>query len=306
MKLSVHPFTLRQLQYAVAVAEYLSFRKAAEHCGVSQPSLSAQIAELEAALSLQLFERDRRKVLVTGPGQALLTRAREILRNADDLEIVARRAHDPLTGTMRFGVIPTISPYLLPRLCRKLKADYPQLNSLWVEEKTEVLVAQLEAGKLDAALLALEAEIGEVEYETIGNDPFVLATPEGHPLAGAKQPVDIDALRDASVLLLDEGHCFREQALAVCSRAQAHELEFRATSLSTLAQMVASGAGVTLLPEMAVKVEVSRANLVVRMLRAPLPGRTIVLAWRSKSPLSSAFLKLAQTFRLAYVAGEET
>jgi LysR family transcriptional regulator, hydrogen peroxide-inducible genes activator len=295
-----HPFTLRQLQYAVAVADALSFRKAAERCHVSQPALSAQLAQMERALGIQLFERDRRRVLVTAAGRDLLDRARLVLRDADDLVGVARGSADPLAGTLRLGVIPTISPYLLPRLTAALHAAYPRLTALWVEDKTEVLVERLAAGTLDAALLALEAELGDVEHEVVGLDPFVLATGVGHPLAARTGPARTSELRDASVLLLDDGHCFRDQALAICSRARARELEFRATSLSTLAQMVASGAGVTLLPELAVPTEARRAELSIRAFAQPAPKRTLALVWRRRSPLEPALRQLAATARTAH------
>src|SRR5688500_2580150 len=162
MKLAPHPFTLRQLQYAVAIADSLSFRKAAERCHVSQPSLSAQLAQLEDVLGLRLFERDRRRVLVTAAARELLERARLILRESDDLVELARRSSDPLSGTLRIGVIPTISPYLLPRLTIPIRSSFPRLNLLWQEDKTEVLLQSLDTGTLDAALLALEANVGDV------------------------------------------------------------------------------------------------------------------------------------------------
>lgn len=304
MNLGSHPFTLRQLQYAVAVAASLSFRKAAERCHVSQPSLSVQLAQLEGALGVRLFERDRRRVLVTAAGRELIDRAQRILRETDDLVELARRSGDPLSGTLRIGVIPTISPYLLPRLTPALHAAYPRLTVLWAEDKTEVLLRDLEAGTLDAALLALEADVGDVEREIIGADDFVLATPAGHPLGAKASAAKASELRGANVLLLDDGHCFREQALAFCSKAKAHELEFRATSLATLAQMVAGGAGVTLLPEIAVATESRRADLVIRPFTRPAPSRTLALVWRRRSPLGPALRELAHTARAAH--GQKT
>jgi LysR family transcriptional regulator, hydrogen peroxide-inducible genes activator len=300
MKLGPHPFSLRQLQYAVAVAESLNFRNAAERCHVSQPSLSAQLAQMEKVLGFKLFERDRRSVLVTTAGRGLIEHARLILRETDNLVEFARQSGNPLAGTLRLGVIPTISPYLLPRLASALHKAYPLLTVLWVEDKTEPLVSSLNAGSLDAALLANEANIGDVECEVIGPDPFVLATPVGHPLGTPASPARVSDLREASVLLLDEGHCFREQALAFCSGAKAHELEFRATSLSTLVQMVALGVGVTLLPEIAVPTEARRAVLSIRPFARPAPGRTIALVWRKRSPLGPALRRLAGTTRAAY------
>lgn len=302
MKLAPHAFSLRQLQYAVAVADARSFSEAAWRCRVSQPSLSAQIAQLEDALGTRLFERDRRRVLLTTAGEQIVARARVVLREVDDLADLAQRSTDPLASTVRLGVIPTVSPYLIPCIRPALRRAYPKLTLLWVEDKTQVLVAKLAAGEIDGALLALEAEIGDVEHEVVGYDPFVLAAPAGHALMVRKSPARISELRDENVLLLDDGHCFREQALAVCSGAKIHELEFRATSLPTLAQMVADGAGVTLLPQLAVATEAKRARLAVRPFAAPVPGRTIALVWRRRSPLGQALQRIAGTAREAFAS----
>jgi len=300
--LAPHAFTLRQVQYAVAVAESLSFRRAAELCHVSQPSLSAQLAQLEQALGVRFFERDRRRVLVTAAGKELLDRARSLLLEANDLTAAAKRVGDPLAGTLRIGVIPTISPYLLPSATRAIRAAHPHQTTVWVEDKTSTLVRALEAGALDAALLALEAEIGNVEHEAVADDPFVLATRPDDPLGAKSSPASLSELRQAHVLLLDDGHCFRDQALGVCSKAKAQELEFRATSLPTLAQMVAGGAGVTLLPQLAVATEAQRSGLRTRAFARPAPHRTIALVWRKRSPLAPALRKLACTIRGAYPA----
>ena len=302
MKLAPHPFSLRQLQYAVAVADARSFSEAAWRCRVSQPSLSAQIAQLEDALGTRLFERDRRRVLLTPAGERIVERARVVLRETDDLVDLAHRSTDPLASTIRIGVIPTLSPYLISCIRPALRQAYPELTLLWVEDKTEVLIGRLGAGELDGALLALEAEIGDVESALIGYDPFVLAAPSGHPLMVRKGPAKVAELENESVLLLDDGHCFRDQALAVCSGAKAHELEFRATSLPTLAQMVADGNGVTLLPQLAVATEATRAKLAVRAFAEPVPGRTIALVWRRSSPLGPALTKVAGTARDAFEA----
>lgn len=303
MSLAPHPFSLRQLQYVVAVADSLSFRKAAERCHVSQPALSAQLALLEDLLELRLFERDRRRVIPTAAGRELVARARTVLRAADELMDAARNAKDPWTGTLRIGIIPTISPYLLPIAAPALRSAYPRLSIVWAEDKTEVLVKRLDEGTLDAALLALEAELGDVEWEALAKDPFVLATSTADPLGEKKSPAVLGELEEASVLLLDDGHCFREQALAFCTRAKAKELAFRATSLTTLAQMVAAGAGVTLLPELAVPTEVHRAELRTRPLAAPVPFRTIVLAWRKQSPLGEPLRTVATLLKDVYPTG---
>jgi LysR family hydrogen peroxide-inducible transcriptional activator len=297
-----HSFTLRQLQYALAVAEELSFRRAARQCGVSQPSLSAQLAQLERALGTRLFERGRGKVIVTSAGRAVVERAAAVLREADDVVTTARRLADPLAGTLTLGVIPTVSPYLLPSATRALRKAFPRLRAVWVEDKTEALVRRLHDGQLDAAVLALEADLGDVAHAVIARDPFVLATRKDDPLGVDRAPAHLGELREAEVLLLDDGHCFREQALAYCTRARARELELRATSLPTLAQMVAGGIGVTLLPAIAVTTEAARAGLRVRPFAEPAPHRTIALAWRKRSPLGPSLSRLAATIRDAYPA----
>ncbi|HKE17684.1 MAG TPA: LysR substrate-binding domain-containing protein [Kofleriaceae bacterium] len=300
MNLAPHPFTLRQLQYAVAVADTLSFHRAAARCRVSQPSLSAQLAQLEGALGVQLFERDRRRVLPTAAGLQLIERARRILVEADDLIEESRRVGDPLAGTLRIGVIPTISPYLLPHLTPVLRERYPKLATLWIEDKTDVLVRRLAAGELDAAILALEADVGHVDHEVIAPDAFVLATPPGHPLGSSRKPATLAELKGTKVLLLDDGHCFRDQALSFCEKAGTEELEFRATSLPTLAQMVASGAGITLLPVLALDAEARPAGLRTRRFIDPAPHRTIALVWRPRSPLAGPLRQLAAAMRAAY------
>lgn len=292
-----HRFSLRQLEYAVAVADTLNFRRAAERCNVSQPSLSAQLAEMEKAIGVQLFERDRRRVIVSPGGREVIARARVLLQNADDVESSARSAADPFAGTMRIGIIPTVSPYLLPRVAPVLRRAYPRLHLLWREEKTAALVEQLESGALDAMLVAREAHLGDVDVEVIVHDRFILAAGRTHPLMQSLRPVRTSELRGENVLLLDDGHCFRDQALAVCASVKAHELEFRATSLSTLVQMVAAGGAVTLLPELAVGVEAR--GLKLRKFADPAPHRTIVLAWRKSSPLREALRKIGATLRSA-------
>jgi LysR family hydrogen peroxide-inducible transcriptional activator len=295
-----HPFSLRQLQYAVAVAEARSFRRAAERCHVSQPSLSAQLAQLEAALGVQLFERDRRRVLLTQAGADLIARAQRILTDVDDLAAAATRLGDPLAGTLRIGVVPTISPYLLPEIVGPIRAEAARLTALWSEEKTEALLRGLDAGRLDAAVLAVVAGMGDLECEVIAEDPFVLAGPAGHPLLRPKRRARTEELAGARVLLLEDGHCFRDQALALCSEAHALEADFRATSLSTLARMCSGGTAVTLLPLLSLPVENRREDLAVRRFAPPVPGRRIVLAWRKRSPLAAGLRRLAAVMREAY------
>ncbi len=302
MKFGSHSLTIRQLQYIVAVAELHSFRRAAERCLVSQPSLSAQVAEIERSLAVQLFERDSRRVLVTRPGEELIARARKILQAVDELEEAAKRHADPLAGVLRIGVIPTIGPYLLPDLDPALRAAFPQLGLRWTEDKTEALVAKVEAGELDAVLVALEAELGTLEHEPIGTDPFVLAAAQGHALGHTRGLVGFADLDDQDVLLLDDGHCFRDQALELCASTGARELGFRATSLTTLVQMVAGGTSVTLLPTLAVGVENRRGALVIRRFSNPAPSRTLAFAWRRGSALAEPIRQLASAARVAFAA----
>ena len=273
-------------------------------CRVAQPSLSAQIAEVERALGTRLFERDRRRVFPTPAGAVLLERIRALLVAADDLAVAASQLGDPLVGPLHLGVIPTIAPYLLPDLLPAMRRRHPGLQPLWREDKTDVLAAMVSAGELVAALVALEAPLPGLARRPLGHDPFVLCAPRKHPLASGRGPLPTSALADQNVLLLDEGHCLREQALAVCSVEGALEPGFRATSLATLVQVVAGGAGVTLLPRLAVPVERRRAPVVLRRFAKPEPRRTLGLVWRQGTALEPALQELAATMAAAYAAME--
>jgi LysR family hydrogen peroxide-inducible transcriptional activator len=300
--LSALPISLRQLQYIVAVSELGSFRRAAETCHVAQPSLSAQVAVAERALGLQLFERTGRRVRVPPAAAPLVAQARRILMAAGDLHELARQLGDPFRGRLRLGVIPTICPYLLPDFAPALARAYPQLTVDWSEERTARLVEQVKDGALDAAVLAVEADLGGLAHEALGWDPFFLAAAPGHPLARAAKkkkhvtPKDLDGTR---VFLLDEGHCFRAQALKLCARSGARETGFRATSLATLVQMVSASDGVTILPSIALPVENRRGQLTVRPFASPGPGRTLALAWRRGSALRGSLVRVAATMRAA-------
>jgi LysR family hydrogen peroxide-inducible transcriptional activator len=293
---SAQDLSPRQLQYVVAVAETLGFHKAAERCHVSQPTLSAQVKQVEEVLGVQLFERDRRRVLVTAAGAVVVAHARRVLLEIDDMIAAAKELTEPRCGTFRVGVIPTIAPYLLPDVAAAIRREFPKLQLVFREEKTDAVVTDLREGRLDAGLVALEADIGHWATGVIAKDPFVVALPKGHPLARKKKlaPADLDA---ENVLLLEEGHCFRAQALAVCDRAGAKETEFRATSLSTLTQMVSAGSCITLLPQIAVAVENRRGQLEVRPFASAGPHRTIALIWRPQSPFAATFRELVTVFR---------
>ncbi len=262
--------------------------------------MSAQLGQLETVLGVRLFERNRRRVLVTSAGQELINRARRALTDADDLIGCAKGFQDPLAGTMRIGIIPTISPYLLPEIVRSLRDKYPRLSILWSEEKTGTLLGDLAAGRLDAILLALVSGMEDLDREVIGEDSFVLAGRPTHPLLRKKGPVHPRDLDGQPVLLLEDGHCFRDQALALCAKASAREADFRATSLSTLAQMAAAGTGITLLPAISLAVENRRSELATRRFASPAARRTLVLAWRKLSPLGPALRELAQAMRASY------
>jgi len=301
MRRAPHPFTLRQLQYIVAVADRKSFREAAAECHVAQPSLSAQVAQVEAMLSLQLFERDKHGVALTAAGRAFVERARALTLAADDLVDYSQSLSDPFSATLRIGVIPTVGPYLLPDIAPALCSEYPKLQFVWIEDKTATLVDKLAQSELDAAILALEADIGDLPHVVLGRDPFVFAAALGHPLAAAKGPLRPEQLDGERVLLLDDGHCFRDQALSLCTSTGAREVsDYRATSLSTLVQMTASGAGVTLLPALSVEIENRRHTLHLRSFTPKAPGRTVVLAWRKNSALLQAIEAVAKTMQGAY------
>jgi LysR family hydrogen peroxide-inducible transcriptional activator len=287
--------SLRQLEYLVAIADLGSFHRAARACGVSQPGLSAQIRQLETLLDLRLLERDRRRVLLSPAGVELVRRARVVLAEAQGLVEVARAFQRPLCGSLRLGVIPTVAPYLLPRVLPRVRKRHPELRLRLREAQTGELVAALERGELDVLLLALEAPLGDLATRELFRDPFHVALPTAHRLAKRKRVREQDLAGEA-VLLLDDGHCLRAQALAVCREAGADEQsDFRATSLGTLIEMVCGGAGVTLLPELALRTEARRSGLAVRPFAKPAPHRTIGLAWRASSGRGAEFALLADS-----------
>jgi LysR family hydrogen peroxide-inducible transcriptional activator len=277
----------------------MSFSEAARRCHVSQPGLSAQVRQAEETLGVRLFERDRRNVFVTPEGEAIVRRARRVLAETEELVSTAERFEEEgLVGTLRMGVIPTVAPYLLPQSLPRVRKEYPQLRLLLYEGQTHDIVARLHNGSLDLLLLALEADLGGAETHALFRDEFALALPSGHPLSNKRRVADADLATD-EILLLDDGHCLRDQALPVCRRARAREVDdFRAGSLPTLAQMVASGLGMTLLPRIAIPVEAGRgAGLVTRPFRAPAPFRTIGLAWRPSSAKKRPFVELGRLMR---------
>jgi LysR family hydrogen peroxide-inducible transcriptional activator len=244
-------------------------------------------------LGVRLFERDRRRVLPTSAGEALVARARQVLVDADDLAGAAAQLGDPLAGSLHLGVIPTVSPYLLPGATAALRSLCPRLSIRWTEDRTDGLLASLRGGQLDGVLLARVAGLDDLTHATVAEDPFVLALPHGHPLARGRRPARLADLEGETALLLEDGHCLRDQALALCTRFKVQEADFRATSLTTLVQMVLGGAGVTLLPAMSLPVENRGDALTVRKFGAPPPGRTIMLVWRRQSSRAPALQRVA-------------
>ncbi len=289
---------LRDLRYLVALAEHKHFGRAAQASFVSQPTLSTQIKKLEEELGVALVERTPRKVLLTEAGKEIVQRARDVLTEVEQIRAIARRTLDPESGTLRLGIFPTLGPYLLPHVVPHISTRFPRLELLLVEEKTEVLLKQLREGRLDTAILALPIHDDQLHAEFLFEEPFLLAVPERHELARRKT-LKLDDLSNQSLLLLEDGHCLRDQALEVCALSGATEKSgFRATSLETLRQMVAANVGVTLLPILAVKPPVARSeNIHLVQFRGEAPSRRIAMLWRKSSALAPFLKKISQVFR---------
>ena len=287
--------TLRQLRYFVTLAETQHFGQAASRCHVTQPALSMQIKELEIALGAPLIERARRGALLTPAGREVARRARAILQAVQDLADLARKHAEVLSGPLRVGVIPTVGPYLLPGVLPRLHDVFPRLQLSLRETQTAVLTRELLAGSLDLLILALPLAEPEIEQLPLFEDVFALALPAHHPLRTCHSVAQAD-LSGEHLLLLEEGHCLRDQTLAVGQAAGASALDdFRASSLATVVQMVANGYGCTILPELAVPVEVGdRQGIHVVPFQQPPPVRTVGLAWRRTSPRREEFVAFGQ------------
>jgi LysR family transcriptional regulator, hydrogen peroxide-inducible genes activator len=283
--------TLRQLRYFDALARHGHFGRAAETCAISQPALSMQIKEMEEALGGVLLERNARQVALTKFGAEIADRVREILRSVDELGDFARASRDLLAGRLRVGMIPTIAPYLLPKVIANLKRMHPELDIHVREALTAKLLEELSEGRLDTAIVALPVSEPSLTEVALFVENFLLVRPgedAGKPVPG------VDKLRDMRLLLLEEGHCFREQALAFCKMQSPPRETLDASSLSTLVQMVSAGIGVTLIPEMAVAVETRSAPVSVARLRNPQPSRTVGMVWRKKSPLARQLMQISE------------
>lgn len=291
--------TLRELRYLVALADLGHFGRAAEACHVGQPTLSTQIRKLEESLGVTLFERTNRTLHVTPAGERIVAGARRVLGEADSIVALARSRTAPLTGPFDLGVIPTLGPYLLPWLLPPLESSYPDLRLVVHEDLTEHLLERLGTHRIDAALLALPIDDGELNTLPLFDEPFFLALPRGHRLAGTEAPARQSDLRREHLLLLGEGHCFRDQALAVCGFEAPPErdrgTDVRATSLETIRRMVAAGVGCTLLPSMALSGAGER-EFEVRPLDAGA-CRRVGLAWRRSYPRAADVECLAEAVR---------
>ncbi|MBI5165825.1 MAG: hydrogen peroxide-inducible genes activator [Magnetospirillum sp.] len=290
----ITPPTLRQLRYLVALADERHFGRAAEACLVTQSTLSSGLKELEQLLGVALFERTKRRVAPTAAGLDIAERARRLLRDAEELTEAARAAGEPLTGPLRIGVIPTVAPFLVPRILPTLYRRHPALKPYLREEQTGRLIAGLEDGRLDVLLLAFPIDAPDLTSATILDDRFWIACPHNHPLAACAQ-VSPDQVPRDELLLLEDGHCLRDHALSACHlEGGAWHEGFRGTSLHTLVHMVAVGLGVTLLPEMAIRAGLADLpGLAVRPLSNEAPPRRIGLAWRRSSARSTEFRLLA-------------
>jgi LysR family hydrogen peroxide-inducible transcriptional activator len=293
--------TLRQLQYLRLLSDHGSFSRAAEAAHVTQPTLSAGIAELEKILGAPVVDRARSGVILTAAGEEAVRRARVILDQAEDLVQAAQGAGQPLSGRFRLGVIPTIAPFLLPRALPVLRTTFPKLRLFLREDLTHRLIASLRAGALDAALIALPYDMAGLNWAHVADDELLAAVPDGHPILGKSNKINPESLAPKDLILLEDGHCLRDHALAACGLEpprSTDEETFAATSLPTLVQMVGSGLGVSFLPAMAVNAGLTEhVNVTTRPLQADHPSREIVVAWRAGSSRAAEGRLLAEVLQ---------
>jgi LysR family hydrogen peroxide-inducible transcriptional activator len=287
---------LKDLRYLVALADEKHFGRAAERSHVSQPTLSAQLKKLEDYLGVQLIERNPKQVAMTEAGEQIVARARRIIEASDEVVTLARAHRDPLAGKLRLALLPTIGPYLLPRVAREIRKALPRLELRLYEYQTAQMLEKLRDGQIDVGILALPVDLDGLDSRPLYDEPFTVALPEHHRLT-KKTTLRVEDLKDEPLLLLEDGHCLRDQALEVCSSVGMQEKQdFRATSLETLRQMVATGAGVTLLPELASRGAYGSARgVVLRPFIKPAPVRHIGAIWRkttARLPAIDALCKI--------------
>jgi LysR family hydrogen peroxide-inducible transcriptional activator len=289
--------SLKQLRYFDALARHCHFGRAAEACAISQPALSMQIKEMEESLGGMLLERGARQVRLTNFGEEVAQRVRDILCSVDELGDFARASRDGFVGRLRIGMIPTIAPYLLPAVVRDLTRMHPEIDVHVRETTTPKLIQELAEGRLDAAIVALPVSEPSLAEVALFAENFLLVRPgedEGTPVPSS------EALREMRLLLLEEGHCFRDQALSFCNMQPSPPREvLDASSLTTLVQMVSAGLGVTLIPEMAVAVETRSASVSVARFKNPQPSRTIGMIWRKTNPLTRQLLEISEVVCLS-------
>jgi LysR family hydrogen peroxide-inducible transcriptional activator len=286
---------LRDLRYLVAVAHHRHFGRAAQACFVSQPTLSTQIKKLEEFLGVTLIERTHRSVMLTPVGEAVVAQAERVLRDVDSLVRIAEQHRDPFGGELRLGIIPTVAPYLLPRILPAIRKALPKLSIKLTEAQTAAITRMLREGELDAVILALPVEEEHVHAVPLYDEPFYFAASRQHPKADRKS-VSLDDLEDEQVLLLEDGHCLRDQALAVCKSHNAVEnTNFRATSIETLRQMVAANVGITLMPELALGPKTGPVRYIP--FRGERPHREVGIAWRESAPRGALLERLAAVIR---------
>jgi LysR family hydrogen peroxide-inducible transcriptional activator len=290
--------TLQELKYLVALADHGHFGKAAESCFITQSTLSTQIKKLEDFLGVTLFDRSLKRVTPTPIGREILQAARNIVEEAERIRELAKHAQDPMVRTIHLGVIPTLGPYYLPHALTLVHKKHPGLRMLLREEMTPQILEHLIDGKLDAGLLALPVTDDSLRVEPLFYEPFYAALPAGHPLA-RRDVLKVADIMGEKLLLLDEGHCLRDQALDVCGTGSRGREEVRATSLETLRQMVGMGLGLTLLPALSVDAgpRQNKKAVEIRPFKSPPPGRTIALAWRKRAPFPGTFERLAATLK---------
>jgi LysR family hydrogen peroxide-inducible transcriptional activator len=294
---------LKDLKYLVALADTGHFGRAAQRTFVSQPTLSAQLKKLEEYLGVKLVERHPKNVQLTEVGKQIVARARHMLSEGDEILALARNNTDPLSGKLKVALIPTIGPYLLPRVMQKLRKALPQLGLMLYEYQTEDLLKRLKEGEIDLGILALPIEQDGLECRRLYREEFTVALPSDNPLA-QKPTIKVSDLKGQTLLLLEDGHCLRDQALEVCSRIDVREAEdFRATSLETLRHMVVAGFGVTLMPELAVESPFgSQRGLVIRQFTKPAPARTVGAVWRKSTTRGAAIDAVCEILAGAMVA----
>jgi LysR family hydrogen peroxide-inducible transcriptional activator len=281
---------LRDLNYLVAVADFRNFTQAANYCAIGQPTLSTQIKKLEDYLGVTIFNREKNNVTVTEYGESIVQIARVIVSQVALIRKIAKESQSPFSGKLAIGAFPSLASYVLPEYVFKIKQNYPELNLHVIEEKTDSLVALLSSMKLDAALIALPIQNSDLEYGILFEDPFKLAVNRDHPLS-IQNNVDINCIDSENLLLLDEGHCLRGQALKLCNSPKLLGDDFRASSLETLRFMVKNGSGVTLMPSVAVQ---KNENDICYLDIRQEPGRTIALVWHKNSPKKLLFKELCQ------------